>query len=70
MEGDADSSDAHAMYVKTHGITPPASAVGAGTTGAPRGVDPDAATFGTATAIGEDGAAKALNPSRTRRFAR
>ena len=62
MEGDADSSDAkHAMYVKTHGELRPRRRPSRGTTDR-RGVDPDAATFGTATAIGEDGAAKALNP--------
>lgn len=62
MEGDADSSDAHAMYVKTHGNYAPGERRRRGYDWNAAGVDPDAATFGAATAIGEDGAAKALNP--------
>ena len=65
MLGDDRGSDAHRMYVKTHGAYAPGERVSRDYDWAAAGVDPTRDAFGATTTKGEqilDGVAKAINP--------
>ena len=65
MLGDDRGSDAHRMYVKTHGAYAPGERVTRDYDWAAAGVDPTRDAFGATTTKGEqilDGVAKAINP--------
>ena len=65
LAGDAETSDAHKMYVKTHGNYAPGEQKRRDYDWAAAGVDPNATTFGAVDTAKYDqfeGVAKALNP--------
>ena len=65
MEGDDDDSQAHRMYIKTHGNYAPGEQRRRGYDWGASGIDPDTATFGGLDKEQYlEGVAKAINPQR------